>query len=70
MERLNIATIGGLSIAMAVFLWSNGLLPAGIAQRTDWEINAFFIAWSLSLVHAFARARRRARLEQLSSPRL
>src|SRR5690606_7019463 len=37
-ERLNIATIAGLSIAMAVFLWSNRLLPIGLAQRSDWEI--------------------------------
>jgi len=64
-ERLNIATIAGLSIAMATFLWSNRLLPGTLAQRGEWEIHAFFIAWALALAHAVLRPPRRAWIELL-----
>jgi hypothetical protein len=36
-ERLNVATIAGLPVVMAAFLWGNRLLPLGIAERNDWE---------------------------------
>lgn len=64
-ERLNVAGIAGLSIAMTVFLWANRLLPSALADRSDWEIHAFFIAWGLALAHAIARPARRAWIEQL-----
>lgn len=63
-ERLNIAGIAGLSIAMAAFLWANRLLPGGMAQRGEWEIHLFFIAWGAAAVHALARPARRAWVEQ------
>lgn len=63
-ERLNIASIAGLSIAMAAFLWGNRLLPAGIAQRGEWEIHLFFIAWAVALLHALVRPAKRAWVEQ------
>lgn len=63
-ERLNIASIAGLSIAMTVFLWSNRLLPS-MAERSAWEIHLFFIAWALTLVHALVRPARRAWVKQL-----
>ncbi|MBV7486276.1 PepSY domain-containing protein [Bordetella sp. BOR01] len=64
-ERLNIAGIAGLSIAMTAFLWANRLLPTGMARRGEWEIHLFFIAWALALAHALLRPAKRAWLEQL-----
>jgi hypothetical protein len=64
-ERLNIASIAGLSIAMTAFLWANRLLPHPMEGRADWEINAFFIAWGLALLHALMRPAKAAWVEQL-----
>lgn len=64
-ERLNVAGIAGLSIAMTGFLWANRLLPQGLAGRADWEIHVFFIAWALALLHAVLRPARKAWTEQL-----
>ena len=64
-ERLNIASIAGLSIAIAAFLWANRLLPFGMEQRAEWEIHILFIVWALTLVHAIARPAKRAWVEQL-----
>lgn len=54
-ERLNIAAIAGLPVAMIAFLWLNRLLPVGMAQRAEWEIHGFFIVWVLSLTWALMR---------------
>ena len=64
-ERLNIAGIAGLSVAMTAFLWANRLLPPTMADRASWEIHAFFIVWALALVHAALRPARQAWVEQL-----
>ncbi|MGF6527796.1 PepSY-associated TM helix domain-containing protein [Variovorax sp. PvP013] len=64
-ERLNVAAIAGLSIAMAAFLWANRLLPAGLAGRADGEIQVFFLAWGAALLHAAFRPVKRAWIEQL-----
>ena len=64
-ERLNIASIAGLSIAMTAFLWVNRLLPHPLEGRADWEIHAFFIVWALTLLHALVRPARSAWVEQL-----
>ncbi|WP_163274466.1 PepSY domain-containing protein, partial [Enterobacter hormaechei] len=42
-ERLNIATIAGLSVAMAAYLWANRLLPASRDGRAAWEVHVFFL---------------------------
>jgi len=65
-EVLNIASMSGLLIAIAAFFWANRLLPVGFAERSDWEVQAFFIAWSLSLLHAILRRGRQGWVEQLS----
>jgi uncharacterized iron-regulated membrane protein len=65
-EVLNIASMSGLMIAIAVFFWANRLLPASFVGRSDWEVNAFFIAWGLSVLHASVRQGRRGWIEQLS----
>lgn len=64
-ERMNIACIAGLSIAMTAYLWGNRLLPLEMAQRSAWEIHLFFIVWGSTLLHACCRPVRRAWLEQL-----
>lgn len=64
-ERLNIASIAGLSIAMTGFLWANRLLPASIAERGHWEIHVFFMLWALTLLHAIVRPAKAAWVEQL-----
>ncbi|MVT51089.1 PepSY domain-containing protein [Bradyrhizobium yuanmingense] len=64
-ERLNIASIAGLSIAMTAFLWANRLLPHPMEARADWEIDAFFAVWALTLLHALLRPAKAAWIEQL-----
>ena len=64
-EVLNIASMSGLVVAVAAFFWANRLLPVGLEGRADWEINSFFIAWGLALLHALLRPGRRAWGEQL-----
>ena len=65
-EVANIASMSGLVIAVAAYFWANRLLPVGFAERADWEVNSFFIAWGLSLVHAALRPGRAAWVEQLT----
>jgi len=64
-ERLNIASIAGLSIAMTSFLWGNRLLPASLAGRADTEIRIYFVVWLATLLYALARPARRAWIELL-----
>jgi uncharacterized iron-regulated membrane protein len=64
-ERLNIASIAGLSFAMTGFLWANRLLPQSMAERGAWEIHIFFILWALALAHAIVRPAKTAWVEQL-----
>lgn len=63
-EKTNIAVIAGLALATAGYFWSNRLLPFDMAGRTGWEINAFFIVWLASLLHAIVRPARAAWIEQ------
>ena len=64
-ERLNIASIAGLSIAMAAYLWGNRLLPLSMAHRAEWEIHVFFIVWGLTLCWALVRPAKLAWVELL-----
>ncbi len=64
-ERLNIAAIAGLSIAMTAFLWGNRLLPLDLPRRAVWEVDLLFIVWGLALLHAMLRPAKRAWIEQL-----
>jgi threonine/homoserine/homoserine lactone efflux protein len=50
---------------VAVFFLANRLLPVNLAGRADWEVNAFFMAWGLSVLHAMVRPGRKAWVEQL-----
>jgi hypothetical protein len=66
-EVLNIASMSGLLLAIAAFFWANRLLPVSVAERSDWEVQVFFIVWGLSLLHAVLRRGRQAWVEQLSA---
>ncbi len=65
-EVLNIASMSGLVIAIAAFFWANRLLPVGLVERSDWEVQSFFIAWGLSVLHAVLRQGCQGWVEQLS----
>jgi hypothetical protein len=64
-ERLNIASIAGLSVAVTAFLWGNRLLPSPLEGRADMEINLFFGVWAFTLLHALVRPVKSAWVEQL-----
>lgn len=64
-ERLNIASIAGLSIAMTGFLWANRLLPVAMSERAEAEINVFFAVWAAAFFYALARPAKRAWIELL-----
>lgn len=62
-ERLNIATLAGLPVAMAAFLWGNRLLPLALPARAAHEIDLFFVVWALTLLYAMIRPPRRGWIE-------
>lgn len=51
-ERLNLATVAGLPLAMAGLLWASRLLPLELAARPDAELRSFYAVWGLSLLAA------------------
>lgn len=65
-ERLNITVIAGAPGGIAVYFLANRLLPLGLEQRADWEINSLFIAWGAVLAWAIARPAKRAWIEALA----
>ncbi len=64
-EQLNIGTIVGLPIAIAMYFYANRLLPVAIVDRADWEANVMFISWTLLLIHPAFRPATKAWREQL-----
>ncbi|AJC17729.1 PepSY-associated TM helix domain-containing protein [Pandoraea sputorum] len=64
-ERLNIAAIAGLSIAMTAFLWGNRLIPADALKRSVTEVDVFYWVWAATLLYALVRPAKRAWVELL-----
>ncbi len=64
-DRLNIASIAGLSVAMTSYLWANRVLPVTLADRANAEVNVFFAVWGATLLYAMTRAAKRAWIELL-----
>ena len=62
-EKLNIAAINGLAISTGIYFWASRVIPAGIENRPEWEINSFLIGWALSLVYGVTRPTPRAWVE-------
>jgi uncharacterized iron-regulated membrane protein len=58
-DGLNIGTVAGLPVAMATYFWANRLLPGGIAERPQAEIDLFFTAWAVCGIAAMAWPKRR-----------
>lgn len=63
-EQLNVGIIFGLPCAIAIYFWSNRLLPVDFADRSNWEAHAMFISWLVLLLHPFVRPVRQAWIEQ------
>lgn len=66
-ERLNIGFIAGAPAGIAAYFLANRLLPIGMADRTDWEINSLFIIWGGLFIWSLARPAKRAWVEALSA---
>ncbi|PXW51426.1 PepSY-associated TM helix domain-containing protein [Methylobacterium sp. B4] len=64
---LNVTTIAGLPIAIAVYLLANRLLSIGLADRAELEVLAFFTAWVATAFVAALRPRSRAWSELLTT---
>ena len=64
-ERLNIAVIAGLPLAIVAFFIGNRLLPLTIEHRAAFEVQVFLWVWCLCLAHSFLRSARKAWVEQL-----
>lgn len=65
-ERLNVASLAGLSVAIASFFLGNRLLPAGLGSRAQWEVHVFFIAWAVAALWCLVRPVRRGWCELLA----
>lgn len=52
MERLNVAVVLGLPIAIAAYFWANRLLPAAMDQRAQYEVHALFAVWLAMFLQA------------------
>ncbi|WP_111858487.1 PepSY-associated TM helix domain-containing protein [Acinetobacter sp. CFCC 10889] len=65
-ERLNIAMIAGLPLAIAVYFWANRLIPSDFASRANWEVHCLYITLLLSFVYALSRPIVRAWIEILA----
>lgn len=65
-EQLNIGTIAGLPIAMAMYFYANRLLPINMVGRVEWEAHVMFISWALLLIYPALRPKAKAWAEQLN----
>lgn len=64
---LNLGVLLGLPIAIAGYWWANRLLSVDLPERAAQEIQYFFLAWLLCLLHASLRNTRQAWIEQLAA---
>lgn len=64
-ERLNIATLCGLPLAISAYFLGNRLIPIAIENRAALEVQVFLWVWLGCLLHSFIRGSRRAWEEQL-----
>lgn len=51
-EGLNLTFIAGLPLATAVYFFANRLIPAGVQNRAQWEVDSFFITLILVAILA------------------
>ena len=65
--RLNVASVAGICLACAGYMWGMRLLPLKMAHRADWEVNIFLLVWAAALVHALIRRPQKGWVEQLAA---
>lgn len=54
-ERLNVAVVVGLPLAIGVYFGANRLVPVDLAARAVLEADALFAAWAATFIHAALR---------------
>ena len=54
-ERLNIAGIAGLLLAITSYFYANRIIPINIESRAELEVSAFLIVWLICLIYSFLR---------------
>tara|TARA_R110002167_G_scaffold361999_1_gene580820 strand:+ start:17336 stop:18865 length:1530 start_codon:yes stop_codon:yes gene_type:complete len=64
-ERLNIAAISGLPLAIVAFFIGNRLLPTLLEDRATAEVQVFLWTWLACLLHSLLRPAKKAWVEQL-----
>jgi len=65
-ERLNIAAISGLLLAIIGYFVSNRAFPVMLEARENAEVQVFFIIWLMALCHAVVRPVTKAWYEQVA----
>src|SRR5690606_38984523 len=65
-EAVNVAAVAGCCVASVAYLWAERLTPVDVPDRPEVAVNAFFLVWALTAVHAVLRPPRRAWAEQLA----
>jgi uncharacterized iron-regulated membrane protein len=63
-ERLNVAVVLGLPVAIAAYFWANRLVPVAMTERAALEVNALFLVWLAMALHAGLRSRGQIWYEQ------
>jgi uncharacterized iron-regulated membrane protein len=58
-DRINLATVIGLPIALAAYFWANRILPLDTVKRAAWETHIMFIVWGAAFLYAGLRPRGR-----------
>jgi len=66
-ERMNVAVFTGLLVAIGLYVLSDRLMPAALANRQDIELKTFLLGWLFAAVHAAVRAPAAAWREQLAA---
>lgn len=64
-ERLNVSTIMGITLAIAGYFYANRLIPLDIAQRSATEVNVFFLTWLIAAIYSILRPIQKAWSELL-----
>lgn len=54
-DILNIGTILGLPFSIAIYLWSNKLIPLSMPGRANLEVMIFFICWAITYLYPCIR---------------
>lgn len=64
-ERLNVGTIMGITVAIASYFYANRLIPLNVAERSHTEINVFLISWLIAASFSMFRPIQKAWSELL-----